>query len=182
MLTEPFKFLPKFCLAAIVISSVTNLIDYPEVVTSATSSMCPTRVAFMMKIWSQALHLWKIKKPDFVLWMLAFFGTLFLGVQNGMDANAARHVEPTLMYCLTSQDYWSPWVHLWSSSSMRASDHRSLFSGGYQRRPSIEVSSRLACVNPTNPRCYTSLVDRIPSPLAHPRFLRRVSASSSLAS
>ncbi|KAL3916059.1 MAG: hypothetical protein SGPRY_006979 [Prymnesium sp.] len=89
VLTEPFKFLPKFCLAAIVISSVTNLIDYPE-----------------------ALHLWKIKKPDFVLWMLAFFGTLFLGVQNGMDANAARHVEPTLMYCLTSQDYWSPWESL----------------------------------------------------------------------
>jgi len=61
VLTAPFKFLPKFCLAAIVVSSVTNLIDYNE-----------------------AIHLWKIKKADFCLWVLAFLGTLFLGVQNGL--------------------------------------------------------------------------------------------------
>jgi len=59
--TAPFKFLPKFCLAAIVISSVTNLIDYPE-----------------------AIHLWKIKKADFCLWVAALLGTLFLGVLNGL--------------------------------------------------------------------------------------------------
>ena len=61
VLTEPFKFLPKFCLAAIVISSVTNLVDYKE-----------------------CRHLWHVKKPDCLLWVLAFFGTLFLGVQNGL--------------------------------------------------------------------------------------------------
>ena len=39
--TEAFYFLPKFALAAIVISSVVNLIDYKE-----------------------AIHLWKVKKQD----------------------------------------------------------------------------------------------------------------------
>jgi len=61
VLTAPFKFLPKFCLAAIVVSSVTNLIDTAE-----------------------ARHLWKVKKADFCLWILAFFGVLFAGVQNGL--------------------------------------------------------------------------------------------------
>jgi sulfate transporter 4 len=60
-LTPIFYFLPKYALAAIVIASVTNLIDYNE-----------------------AIHLWKIKKPDFLLWCVAFFGTLFLGVQIGL--------------------------------------------------------------------------------------------------
>ena len=66
-LTAPFKFLPKFALAAIVISSVTNLIDYNE-----------------------AIHLWKVKKPDFCLWIFAFLGTLFLGVQNGLLGTCRR--------------------------------------------------------------------------------------------
>uniref|UniRef100_A0A7S2BSI9 STAS domain-containing protein n=1 Tax=Haptolina brevifila TaxID=156173 RepID=A0A7S2BSI9_9EUKA len=60
-LTPVFEFLPKFALAAIVIASVTNLVDYKE-----------------------CLHLWKVKKPDCLLWLLAFFGTLFLGVQIGL--------------------------------------------------------------------------------------------------
>merc|ERR1719454_519496 len=59
--TEAFYFLPKFALAAIVISSVVNLIDYKE-----------------------AIHLWKVKKQDCLLWFVAFFGTLFLGVQIGL--------------------------------------------------------------------------------------------------
>jgi len=60
-LTEVFQFLPKFCLAAIVIASVTNLVDIKEF-----------------------RYLWKVKKPDCLLWVLAFLGTLFLGVQNGL--------------------------------------------------------------------------------------------------
>ena len=61
LLTPVFAWLPKYALAAIVISSVTNLVDYNE-----------------------ALHLWKVKKQDCLLWAVAFLGTLFLGVQNGL--------------------------------------------------------------------------------------------------
>jgi sulfate transporter 4 len=61
LLTPLFYWLPKFALAAIVISSVTNLVDYHE-----------------------AIHLWKVKKQDCLLWVVAFLGTLFLGVQIGL--------------------------------------------------------------------------------------------------
>jgi len=61
LLTPAFYHLPKFALAAIVISSVTNLVDYNE-----------------------ARHLWKVKKTDCMLWFVAFLGTLFLGVQTGL--------------------------------------------------------------------------------------------------
>ena len=61
VLTPVFAWLPKYALAAIVISSVTNLVDYNE-----------------------AIHLWKVKKQDCLLWAVAFLGTLFLGVQNGL--------------------------------------------------------------------------------------------------
>jgi sulfate transporter 4 len=60
-LTPAFKNLPKFCLAAIVISSVVNLFA-----------------------WREAMHLWKVKKSDFLLWVTAFLGTLFLGVMIGL--------------------------------------------------------------------------------------------------
>lgn len=60
-LTKVFEFLPKFSLAAIVISSVTNLVDYKEF-----------------------FHLIKVKKQDALLWGVAFLGTLFLGVQVGL--------------------------------------------------------------------------------------------------
>ena len=53
--------LPKFVLASIVISSVVNLVAIGE-----------------------AKHLWKVRKQDFFLWVLAFLGTLFLGVLNGL--------------------------------------------------------------------------------------------------
>ena len=56
-----FFFLPLFVLAAIVISSVTNLVDIAE-----------------------ARYLWRVKKSDFCLWVLAFLGTLFLGVQDAL--------------------------------------------------------------------------------------------------
>jgi len=61
LLTPLFYFLPKYALAAIVIASVTNLVDYNE-----------------------AIHLWKVKKQDCFLWVIAFLGTLFLGVQVGL--------------------------------------------------------------------------------------------------
>lgn len=61
VLTPVFEWLPKYALAAIVISSVTNLVDYNE-----------------------AIHLWRVKKQDCLLWVVAFLGTLFLGVQNGL--------------------------------------------------------------------------------------------------
>jgi len=60
-LTPLFYYLPKFSLAAIVLNSVIALVAYDE-----------------------AIKLAKIKKADFVLWVTAFIGTLFLGVLMGI--------------------------------------------------------------------------------------------------
>jgi len=60
-LTPLFYYLPKFTLAAIVMSSVIPLIAI-----------------------SEARKLYAIKKSDFVLWTVAFLGTLFLGVLMGI--------------------------------------------------------------------------------------------------
>jgi len=61
VLTPLFEKLPQFVLAAIVISSVKNLVAYNE-----------------------AMHLYRVKKSDCVLWVAAFIGTLFLGIQLGI--------------------------------------------------------------------------------------------------
>uniref|UniRef100_A0A7S2QJF3 STAS domain-containing protein n=1 Tax=Zooxanthella nutricula TaxID=1333877 RepID=A0A7S2QJF3_9DINO len=60
-LTPMFYYLPSFVLAAIVISSVIPLVAYDE-----------------------AIKLWRIKKQDFCLWVVAFLGTLAAGVLNGI--------------------------------------------------------------------------------------------------
>ena len=52
---------PMAVLASVVISGVISLFDYPE-----------------------ALYLWRVHKFDFGVWMLAFVGTLFLGVEIGL--------------------------------------------------------------------------------------------------
>jgi len=61
VLTPLFEKLPKFVLAAIVINSVKNLVAYNE-----------------------AMHLLRVKKSDCFLWVAAFIGTLFLGIQLGI--------------------------------------------------------------------------------------------------
>mmetsp|Transcript_2527 Transcript_2527/g.7108 ORF Transcript_2527/g.7108 Transcript_2527/m.7108 type:complete len:831 (-) Transcript_2527:236-2728(-) len=60
-LTPLFYHLPQFVLAAIVISSVIPLVAYGE-----------------------AAKLYRVKSQDFVLWVVAFIGTLFLGVLMGI--------------------------------------------------------------------------------------------------
>ena len=60
-LTPIFEKLPLNTLAAIVISGVMGLFDYDE-----------------------AIYLWKVHKFDFSVWMTAFLGTLFLGVEIGL--------------------------------------------------------------------------------------------------
>ncbi|CAJ1421782.1 unnamed protein product [Effrenium voratum] len=55
-LTPLFYYLPKFVLAAIVVSSVTKLVAYDV-----------------------AISLFKVKKSDFLMWVTAFLGTLCLG-------------------------------------------------------------------------------------------------------
>mmetsp|Transcript_26678 Transcript_26678/g.57995 ORF Transcript_26678/g.57995 Transcript_26678/m.57995 type:complete len:890 (-) Transcript_26678:597-3266(-) len=60
-LTPLVYYLPSFVLAAIVISSIIPLIAYDE-----------------------AIKLFKLKKVDFALWVVAFLGTLFLGVLEGI--------------------------------------------------------------------------------------------------
>lgn len=61
LLTPLFYYLPKFVLAAIVISSVMSLVAFGE-----------------------ARRLWRVKKQDFLLWIVAFIGTLFLGILLGI--------------------------------------------------------------------------------------------------
>lgn len=58
LLTPVFFYLPKFVLAAIVMNSVKNLVAVDD-----------------------AKSLYKFAKKDFGLWMFAFLGTLFLGIQ-----------------------------------------------------------------------------------------------------
>jgi len=60
-LTPLFYYLPKFALAAVVLNSVIALVAYDE-----------------------AIKLARIKKADFALWVVAFLGTLFLGVLMGI--------------------------------------------------------------------------------------------------
>jgi len=60
-LTPLFYYLPKFVLAAIVMNSVIPLVAVGE-----------------------AKKLWRIKREDFLLWLTAFLGTLFLGVLIGI--------------------------------------------------------------------------------------------------
>lgn len=60
-LTPLFYYLPKFALAAIVMNSVIPLVAFQE-----------------------ARHLFHVKKQDFLLWVTAFLGTLFLGVLMGI--------------------------------------------------------------------------------------------------
>lgn len=60
-LTPVFEIMPLAVLASIIISGVTGLIDYTE-----------------------AIHLFKVHKFDFVVWIISFLGTLFLGVEIGI--------------------------------------------------------------------------------------------------
>mmetsp|Transcript_5741 Transcript_5741/g.16637 ORF Transcript_5741/g.16637 Transcript_5741/m.16637 type:complete len:895 (+) Transcript_5741:79-2763(+) len=60
-LTPLFYYLPKFVLAAIVLNSVIPLVAIGE-----------------------AKNLWRVKRHDFLLWVVAFVGTLFLGVLMGI--------------------------------------------------------------------------------------------------
>jgi len=61
LLTPLFQELPKFVLAAIVINSVIPLVAYEE-----------------------AIKLLRVKREDALLWVVAFIGTLFLGVLMGI--------------------------------------------------------------------------------------------------
>lgn len=61
ILTKPFEKMPLCILASVVISGVISLVDYEE-----------------------AVYLWTVHRSDFSVWMVACFGTLFLGVEVGL--------------------------------------------------------------------------------------------------
>ena len=61
-LTPVFAHLPLFALAAIVISGVLCLVDYPEAIR----------------------HLYQTNRLDFAVWLTACFGTLLAGVETGL--------------------------------------------------------------------------------------------------
>jgi sulfate transporter 4 len=60
-LTKLFEKMPLCILASIVISGVVSLVDFEE-----------------------ALRLWTVHRSDFNVWLIACFGTLFLGVELGL--------------------------------------------------------------------------------------------------
>lgn len=66
LLTSLFEKMPLATLAAIVISGVLGLLDYPE-----------------------AIYLYKVHKLDFLVWCVSFLGTLFLGVEIGLGIAVA---------------------------------------------------------------------------------------------
>eukprot|EP00913_Durusdinium_trenchii_P031809 g29790.t1 len=76
-LTPLFYYLPKFALAAIVMNSVIPLVAFGE-----------------------ARHLFHVKKHDFVLWVTAFLGTLFLATVNAL-AISLRKVKEMLLAHVT---------------------------------------------------------------------------------
>eukprot|EP01130_Rhizamoeba_saxonica_P014461 TRINITY_DN6324_c0_g1_i1.p1 TRINITY_DN6324_c0_g1~~TRINITY_DN6324_c0_g1_i1.p1 ORF type:complete len:508 (+),score=75.64 TRINITY_DN6324_c0_g1_i1:352-1875(+) len=61
VLTPLFYFLPYTILAAFVLSAVYKLFDYQEII-----------------------FLWRVKKRDLIVWLSAFLGTLFLGIELGI--------------------------------------------------------------------------------------------------
>merc|ERR1719506_2459721 len=65
-LTKLFWFLPEFALASIVINSIIPLVAF-----------------------SEAKKLYKIKRNDFILWVVAFIGTMLLGVLLGILVSVA---------------------------------------------------------------------------------------------
>ena len=60
-ITAPFSYMPKSALAAIIISGVQGLLDFWE-----------------------AFFLFKINKMDFLVWLVSFTCTLFLGAEYGL--------------------------------------------------------------------------------------------------
>ncbi len=60
-LTPLFYYLPKAVLAAIIMVAITGLFEFREL-----------------------RFLWRIKRSDFLVWIVAFSGTLALGIQNGI--------------------------------------------------------------------------------------------------
>lgn len=60
-MTPLFEYIPQCGLAAIVISAVIGLVDYDE-----------------------AMFLWRVAKRDFLLWIITFIFTLFLGIEIGV--------------------------------------------------------------------------------------------------
>jgi sulfate transporter 4 len=79
-ITAALENLPTFCLGAMVISSVMNLFAYKE-----------------------AMHLWHVKKSDFICWLFAFLGTIFLGVQIGLMTAIALSLVIVIYESVTPQ-------------------------------------------------------------------------------
>ena len=79
-LTEPFAFLPKPILAAIILVAVVSLIDVEEI-----------------------KHLWEIKRDDLVICMITFLATLFIGVSSGIVVGVLASLL-WLVYCSTRPD------------------------------------------------------------------------------
>lgn len=86
VLSPLLQNLPEFCLAAIVISSVIGLFAYKD-----------------------AMMMWKVKKSDFLLWIVAFLFTIFLGAKYGLG------VAIGLSLLIVIYESVTPQIHvLWS--------------------------------------------------------------------
>lgn len=64
-----FQYTPNVVLGAIIVTAVVGLIDIPS-----------------------AYHIWKVDKFDFLVTLCAFFGVIFISVQQGLAIAVSIHV------------------------------------------------------------------------------------------
>jgi SulP family sulfate permease len=69
VLTPVLYYLPLNVLAAVILVAVFNLVDYPEV-----------------------QYLWKVSKFDLLMWLIAFFVTLGLDIEDGVVVSVATSI------------------------------------------------------------------------------------------
>jgi sulfate transporter 4 len=86
VLAPALQNLPQFYLAAIVISSVIGLFAYKE-----------------------AIMMWKVKKSDFLLWIVAFLATIFFGAEYGLGVAVGLSLLIVIYESVTPQLFvlWS---------------------------------------------------------------------------
>lgn len=82
-----FQYTPNVVLGAIIVTAVVGLIDIPT-----------------------AYHIWKIDKYDFMVLLCAFFGVIFISVQEGLAIAVSSQlsiISYQLLYIAINQWWWS---------------------------------------------------------------------------
>lgn len=76
-----FQYTPNVVLGAIIVTAVVGLIDVPS-----------------------AYHIWKVDKYDFLVLLCAFFGVLFISVQDGLAIAVSIYVQKPSLVMINAKD------------------------------------------------------------------------------